>query len=153
MQIALNCKKGNNVPKAFQLIAVVNYTHNFTCVTNYNQLLVVYMDLFLILKAPNSRLFLGNAFKPCNENCMFPFSAVVLKELYLFRRSLEELRKEKCPGWGHCGPAVPPAGVSLPFPQVHIIYQQILHFLSSKIQFTYEFLPHKAFSTATSVPR
>lgn len=95
MQIASNCKKGNNVPKAFQLIAVVNYTHNFTCVTNYNQLLAVYMDLFLILKAPNSRLFLGNAFKPHNENCMFPFSAVVLKEPCLFRRSLEEIREEK----------------------------------------------------------
>lgn len=80
MQIAFNCEKGNNVPKAFQLIAVVNYAHNFTCVTNYNQVLWVYMDLFLILKAPNSGLFLGNIFKLHQENCTFPFSAVGLNE-------------------------------------------------------------------------
>lgn len=83
MQIAFNCKKGNNVPKAFQLIGVVNYTHNFTCVTNYNQVLWVYMDLFLILKAPNSGLFLGNILKLHNENRMSPFSAVGLNELCL----------------------------------------------------------------------
>lgn len=61
------------------------------------------MDLFLILKAPNSGLFLGNAFKARNENCMFPFSAVVLQELCLFWRSLGEIREEKCPGSGHWG--------------------------------------------------
>lgn len=56
------------------------------------------MDLFLILKAANSGLVLGNMFKLRNEKCMFLFSAVVLNESCLFRKSLEGTENTNRPG-------------------------------------------------------
>lgn len=37
MHIAFDSKKENNLPETFKLIAVVNFTHNFTFLTDYNQ--------------------------------------------------------------------------------------------------------------------